>query len=116
MGDVEPLSEAWVEALVEASAEREGRVSGTVELAVGKTRQARIVIDRGRVTGVHDAEADVRVPLTGAQLEAVFSGSESLAQAFMRGDVKPEGSTGALLALVELVEDVSFRQRLAGPA
>ncbi|MEM9131637.1 MAG: SCP2 sterol-binding domain-containing protein [Actinomycetota bacterium] len=111
----EPLSAEWVTSLVEASAECEGSGSAEVELAIGKTKQARFSIEGGRVTGPVDDEAEVgvRVPLTGAQLTALIDGSESLAQAFMRGDIKPEGSTGHLLPLVELFEDVSFRQRFA---
>ncbi len=111
----EPLSDEWVAALVEASAECEGSGSAVVELAIGKTKQARFAIDEGRVTGSvdDDTEAGVRVPVTGAQLAALIDGSESLAQAFMRGDVKPEGSTGHLLPLVALFEDASFRQRFA---
>lgn len=111
----EPLSPDWVTSLVEASVEREGSGSAVVELAIGKTKQARFAIADGRVTGPvdDDVEAGVRVPLTGAQLTALIDGSESLAQAFMRGDVKPEGSTGHLLPLVELFEDASFRQRFA---
>ncbi|MEL7156123.1 MAG: SCP2 sterol-binding domain-containing protein [Actinomycetota bacterium] len=114
----ELLSEAWVGLLVEASADRQGRGSAVVELAIGKTKQARFAITDGRVTGAVDTETDVgvRVPLTAKQLSALIEGSESLAQAFMRGDVKPEGATGHLLPLVELFEDVSFRQRLAALA
>ena len=111
----EPLSEAWVQSLVEASAERKGMGSAVVELAIGKTTEVRIAIVDGKVTGRVEEQTDVgvRVPLTAKQLAAIVEGSESLAQAFMRGDVKPEGATGHLLPLVELFEDASFRQRFA---
>jgi len=54
------------------------------------------------------------VPLKGAQVEALLDGEESLAQAFIRGDIKPVGATGALVGLVELFEDEKFRTEFAG--
>ncbi|MEM8922303.1 MAG: SCP2 sterol-binding domain-containing protein [Actinomycetota bacterium] len=110
------LSDAWIGQLVEASAARTSERSGVVELAIGKTKQARFEIADGRVVGPTEAEAGVRVPVTGKQLTALLDGEESLAQAFMRGDVKPEGATGPLLALVELFEDATFREQLAALA
>jgi hypothetical protein len=111
----EPLSVAWIEALVDASAERpRSSTSGVVAIAVGKTRQAAFEIRQGRVVApASPADAGVSIPLSAEQLGSILDGSESLAQAFMRGDVKPEGSTGALLAAVELFEDPTFRQRLS---
>ena len=109
---IEPLSDAWVGAIAEASADRQGR-SGVVAIAVGKKKLAVLDITEGRVAvGADPASAEVTIPVTGSQLEAILSGEESLAQAFMRGDVKPEGATGALLAAVELFEDAEFRLRL----
>lgn len=110
----EPLSEAWVESLVEASDDRSSPgLSGTVAVAIGKTKRAAFEITDGRVTGAGDDEPGVTIPVTAKQLAAILDGSESLAQAFMRGDVKPEGATGPLMAAVELFEDVNFRLRLA---
>lgn len=110
-----PLSDEWVAALVEASAERHGRGDGeTVALTIGKTKAAGFTITNGRVAGPVDPDdAAVSVPVTGAQLTALVAGETSLAQDFMRGDVKPVGATGPLLALVELFEDEGFRRELA---
>ncbi len=105
-------------AIVTASDHRSGS-SGQVVLAVGKTKRALLDIDDGRVVAarmvpVEEAgEVPVTVPVTSTQLGALVAGEESLAQAFMRGDVKPEGATGPLLALIELFEDPTFRSRLA---
>lgn len=111
----ELLSAAWVEALATASADRSGPgTSGVVAVAIGKTKRAVFEITDGRVLRSRtDQEPGVTIPVTAKQLAAVLDGSESLAQAFMRGDVKPEGATGPLMAVVELFEDAGFRQRLA---
>lgn len=109
---VEPLTDEWVEALAEASVDRRGR-SGVVAIAIGKKKLAVLDIIEGRVAvGAAPEAAAVTIPVTGKQLDAILSGEESLAQAFMRGDVKPAGATGALLAAIELFEDTDFRQRL----
>ncbi|MGF1599563.1 MAG: SCP2 sterol-binding domain-containing protein [Acidimicrobiales bacterium] len=108
------MSDDWVAALVEASAGRTGLGrTAVVAFAVGQTKQAVVTIVDGRVEGPSGDAPGVTIPLTAKQLAAIVDGSESLAEAFMRGDVKPEGSTGPLLAAVELFEDASFRQRLA---
>lgn len=111
----EVLSQAWVAAVAEASADRSGvGTAGVVAITIGKTRQAVLHIEDGRVQAPGEGvEAGVTIPLTARQLEAIVAGTESLAQSFMRGDVKPVGATGPLLAAIELFEDVSFRQRLA---
>ena len=115
---VDALSDGWVEAVAEASAPRAGTGrSGVVAIAVGKTKRAVLPIVDGEVRpdgAAGDVEPDVTIPVTAKQLDALIAGDESLAQAFMRGDIKPEGATGALLAAVELFEDGDFRQRLAG--
>ena len=115
----DPLSEAWIEALVEASRDRTGvGPAGVVALAIGKSKRAVFEIVDGKVATVSSAgdgepAAEVTIPVTAKQLAAIVDGSESLAQAFMRGDVKPEGATGPLLAVIELFEDATFRTRLA---
>lgn len=114
----ELLSDEWVAALAEASADRSAPgLSGSIAIAIGKTKRAAFEIVDGRVSPVAaDVEPGVTIPVTAKQLAAVLEGSESLAQAFMRGDVKPAGATGPLMAAVELFEDSTFRQRLAALA
>jgi hypothetical protein len=123
---VEALSEAWVAALIEASQDRARGgtgAGGQVAITIGKTRRAQFRVIDGRVIGAEpdeqggdgptdpDEVAGVTIPMTAKQLAAIVDGTESLAQAFMRGDVKPVGSTGPLLAVIELFEDASFRRR-----
>ena len=115
---VDALSEAWVAALVEASRDRSGAgtgVGGQVVITIGKTKRAEFQVVDGRVieAGVDGDGDGVTIPVTAKQLAAIVDGTESLAQAFMRGDVKPVGPTGPLLAVIELFEDASFRRRFA---
>lgn len=111
--DVEQL----VGAAVAASAGRSvAGMSGVVALTLGKQALGLEIVD-GRVVGpASPLEAPVTVPLTGPQLSALLDGSVSMAQAFMKGDLKPEGATGPLLALIELFEDENFRRQLASAA
>ena len=107
-------AEQLVDAAVTASAGRSvAGMSGVVGLKLGSQAVALEIVD-GRVVGpASPLEAPVTVPLTGPQLSALIDGSVSMAQAFMKGDLKPEGATGPLLALIELFEDGDFRQQLA---
>lgn len=113
---IDALSDEWIDAAIEASRHRASGRSGTVAMTIGKKTVAVLEIADGRVvaSGGSDVErAGVTIPVTGAQLSSLIDGSESLAMAFMRGDVKPAGATGPLLAAVELFEDETFRSRLA---
>lgn len=106
-----PLSEEWVDALVAASAEatddQVGDRSGIIELTIGKSRRAVLSMVDGRVVGPSDAtgdDIDVSIPFSEDQLQGYVSGDDSIARAYIRGDVKPVGSTGPWLSFVELVE------------
>jgi hypothetical protein len=114
---VEPLSEAWVAALVAASeaVPVAGRRSAVVEFAIGKKTKAVVVLGDGRVTGPggDDTEPELTVPVTGAQLQSYCDGSASMSTDYMRGDFKPVGPTAAILALVELFDHPDFIAALA---
>jgi hypothetical protein len=111
------LDDSWVESLVKASAglDQPGELSAVVAVTIGKKQKAVLNIVDGRVTGPGEEEAvAVTVPTTADQLAAFSDGSESMARSYMMGDVKPVGSTGALLAIVELFENPQFRSGLSG--
>ena len=117
MAAPEVLDDAWVQSLVQASADLDqaGEHSAVVAVAIGKKQKAVLNIVDGRVTGPGDEDAvAVTVPTTADQLAAFTDGSESMARSYMMGDVKPVGSTGALLAIIELFENPQFRSGLAG--
>ena len=109
------LDDAWIEQLVKASAGLDdvGDSSAVVAFTIGKKQKAVIEIVDGRVTGSGEEDnVTVTVPTTTDQLAAFTDGSESFARSYMMGDVKPVGSTGALLAIVQLFEDPDFRKAL----
>lgn len=113
---MEALTDEWVEALVGASAaasdDQVGERSGIIELVIGKNRRAVVSMVEGRVVGPSDAEGDdidVSIPFSDDQLRSYLSGEESIAQAYIRGDVKPVGSSGPWLSFVELVESGALR-------
>lgn len=109
-----PLSAEWVASLVEASSERApvSGLDGVVELTIGKTTSTTVAIIDGRVVGESDKTAEVQVPFTKKQLEAWAEGEFAPSVAFMKGDLKPVGSTGPLLALLAVLDDAEVRARL----
>lgn len=110
------LDDAWIERLVTASAavDSPGDGSAVVAFTIGKKQKAVVEIADGRVVGVGDEDAAaVTVPVTADQLAAFVDGSESVARSYMMGDLKPVGSTGAFLPVVELFENPDFRAKLA---
>lgn len=85
--------------------------SGVVEWVVSGGEPDRIWvrwdIADGRITGLSVAEApgpddevEVTVPLSRVHAEGVLTGEIDPAQAYMRGDLKPEGSSRAWFALL----------------
>ncbi len=104
----EAFSEEWVAELVEASAERVGvpGVSGIVGLGTGKKPKVVLQFTEGKVSGLSDAEPEVVIPISAAQLEQWNQGDLKLTVAYMKGDVKPVGSTGALLAALEVLDGI----------
>ncbi len=106
-------------ALVAATADRADAagLSGIVELAIGKTTSVIIEIANGRVIGVAEGVepggANVRIQFTGAQRAAWLAGELGLTTAYMRGDLKPEGRSGDLIAALELLDDPAVYSQLS---
>lgn len=110
------LDDALVAAMVDASAGLDdlGDAAATVAITIGKKQKVVLDISGGRVVGAGDEDqVAVTVPTTGAQLVALVEGTESVARAYMQGDLKPVGATGAFLPFVELFENAEFRSSLA---
>lgn len=101
-----PLPGDWVDRLVTGSARTPARpgLAATVAVCVGSDERVVLEIRNGQVVGTSDVEAQVELPLTAAQVEALTDGSLSLARAYMRGDVKPVGPSGAIAVVVEVFE------------
>ncbi len=113
------FDQAFADALVAATADRADAagLGGIVELAIGKTKSVVLELVDGRVIGVAEGvgpgEANVRIPFTGAQRAAWLAGEFGLMQAYMRGDLKPEGRSGDLLAALELLDDPAVYRQLS---
>lgn len=104
----EVFTEDWVAELVEATSGRTGvpGVSGIVGLGHGKAPKVVIGISEGKVLGPSDAEPEVIIPISKAQVEEWTKGDLKLTVAYMKGDIKPVGSTGALLAALEVLDNI----------
>lgn len=100
--------------LVSATAGRRhpSGLTGLVAFGIG-SKPVTLVFEGGQVLGATDAEPHAVLALTKKQFEAWGSGELSLSVAYMQGDVKPEGSTGALLAALEVLDDPEVRAALA---
>lgn len=109
----------FADALVRATADRADAAGlcGIVELALGKTSSLVLELVDGRVVGVAEGvepgAANVRIPFTGGQRAAWLAGELDLTKAYMRGDLKPEGRSGDLIAALELLGDPAVYRQLA---
>ncbi|QGG94772.1 hypothetical protein [Actinomarinicola tropica] len=124
----ELLSDEWFAAVdaALASAADDGPaaepVAAEVELVVSGaaagTVATRWVVEDGRLASVRPAgdgdEATTTVPITAEDLRAVLVGEDDAAIRYMRGDLKPEGRTADVLALVSALARPACRAALAG--
>ncbi len=110
------FNDAFVESLVQATADRSevAGSSGVVGLGIGKKVLATVEIVDGRVTGSTDADPAVTLVFKGAQVDAWLDGELNLTRAYMRGDFKPVGHTGPLMAALEVLDDPGVVSALAG--
>lgn len=101
------LSDEWLQALDEAARDRTppeadplADVSLSIEQSVTGGPRWRLVIDRGacRVEADPAGDPDVRLTCDHATAAAIAQGHRSALDAFMSGDLRLGGDTGALLA------------------
>ena len=98
----------WLTELTTALANKPALTSfvdeeAVVAIAVGKSVE-NLKILNGTIKPAGETEPTVSIPLTKKQLDEILNGSLSLSEAYMRGDVKPEGSTRALLLAIEIFD------------
>ncbi len=107
----EPLSEAWVDAIIGASVDRPSTpgLNGVAAVTIGKTKRAVLEIVEGRAVAPTGADPEVEIPVTAKQIAAWADGELSLSVGYMQGDLKPVGPTGPLLAVLELLDDPTIR-------
>jgi hypothetical protein len=101
------LDQGWVERLVAGTTGVPARpgLDATVALTAGTAGRVVFEVRDGRVVGPSPGPADIEIPVTEEQLAGLEAGEVSLATAYMRGDIKPVGPSGALLVAVEVLED-----------
>jgi alkyl sulfatase BDS1-like metallo-beta-lactamase superfamily hydrolase len=109
---------AWLDRLrraADAGPARAG-LDARVALALDGADRAVLDIRDGRVAGVAEpgGEPEVELPLTAEQVDALAAGQVSLAVAYMRGDIKPVGSSGALAVLIEVLDEPDTWAALRG--
>ncbi|MBK5222877.1 MAG: SCP2 sterol-binding domain-containing protein [Acidimicrobiia bacterium] len=83
--------------------------------------RTRWVIEVGRLVAVRavsddDAAAPVTIPQTHRDLAAMVAGELDPAVAFMSGDLKPDGSSAAVVAFMSAMNRPEARAALAGSA
>lgn len=96
--------------------------SGVVEVVVNGGDDGRLttvwVVADGRLVSVGAAdgssEPDATIPQSRADIEAVINGERDPAVAFMRGDLKPEGSAAAVMAWLSALSRPDTRAVLQG--
>ncbi len=100
--------------LVTATADRRrpSGLTGLVAFGIG-SKPVTLVFEEGQVLGATETAPHAVLSLTKKQFEAWANGELSLSVAYMQGDVKPVGSTGALLAALEVLDDPAVRAALA---
>ncbi len=97
----QPLSEAWAGELISLSSTREPipGLSGVVGLG-----DLTLSIVDGRAVALSDDTPEIVIPLAPKQVTEWWSGDLVLTEAYMKGDVKPVGASGALFAGLELLD------------
>lgn len=96
-------------------------VAAEVELVVSGapsgTVATRWVVERGRLVSVRPVvdgdEPTTTMPIAVDDLRAVLAGEDDAAVRYMRGDLKPEGRTADVLALVAALARPACREALA---
>lgn len=112
--EAEPFTDEFVAELAALTGGRQPipGLSGDVALGVGskvddKNAQVVIAIVDGHVTGTTDRPAEAVIGLSKKQVPEWLSGDLVLAAAYMMGDLKPTGASGAIFAGLELLDWVS---------
>lgn len=125
----EPLSADWFDAVTAALGADDGGAVGApdasavIEIVVSGADPdpltTRWVVEGGRLVSVStagdgSADPDVTVPQSADVVREVVAGDLDPAIAFMRGDLKPEGSAAAWFAFVSALNRPEAREALAG--
>lgn len=107
------FDQSWLTRAVEISADRPPTgLHGTGQLLIGKEKQVAVCIQDGRLVGESQGIPDCEMPFSKPQAEAFLDGRLKLSVEYMRGDLKPTGSTAAIVALIDALDDLAERRAL----
>ena len=119
----EVLSEAWFDAVNESLTSVPPGPGGNAVVALevsgggSGTVLTHWVVQDGRLASVRPADeaaADATIPVRHDLVEQLVSGHVDPAVEFMRGNLKPEGASAAVLALLSALANPECRAALAG--
>jgi len=101
------LDRTWLASAVTASADRRvNGLHGSAQLLIGKVEAITVKIDDGRIVGEAVGTPQCQVSFSKPQAEALVAGELKLSVGYMRGDLKPTGSTAAILALIDALDAI----------
>ncbi|MFW2381376.1 MAG: hypothetical protein ACN4GZ_06410 [Acidimicrobiales bacterium] len=99
------LDRSWLNRAVTASADRPvNGLHGSAQLLIGKVEAITVNIDDGRIVGEAVGTPQCQVSFSKPQAEALVGGELKLSVEYMRGDLKPTGSTAAIVALIDALD------------
>jgi hypothetical protein len=103
---------SWLVTAIEASADRPGTgLHGSAQLLVGKREHSTVRVEDGRVVGESAGTPECELSFSRTQAESFLAGDLKLSVEYMRGDLKPTGSTAAIVAVIDALDAVTERGR-----
>lgn len=79
---------------------------GSAALIVNKETVITVEVSDGRVVGEATGVPGCEIVLSADQVSALVAGSADLAADYMRGDLKPTGSTASILATLNALDSL----------
>ncbi len=101
------LDAAWLEGVIAATRDRTPTgMHGSAALIVNKETVITIEVNDGKVVGEATGAPGCDIVLSADQVSALVAGSADLSGAYMRGDLKPTGSTASILATLNALDSL----------
>lgn len=99
------FDQSWLRSAIERSAHRTSTgLDGSALLLVGKAEQITVCVEDGRVVGEAAGTPECTMSFSKTQAAAFLAGQLKLSVEYMRGDLKPTGSTAAVVAVIDALD------------